>query len=231
MNRRRKEELQRLFEAPKPVNKRAFLRKLQLQPMRIQHVLWIQFSYISKWEWVLSAALFAVITFLSFCGSEKVFVTILSMMPVIAVTSVSESTRSQACGMDELEMTTRFSLKSIVLARMGILGTENLLVTLFAALMLEGKVFQIMMYLIVPYLITVYGCLKIVLRISGKEGVYSCMGFSMFVVLILGLSYIQYHWIYHTQFLFVWVAVMLLFIHMNYKEGKRLVVKLQGLAY
>ncbi len=231
MNHLKKEELKRLYEAPKPVHKRTFLRQLRLQPMSIQHILWIQISYISKGEWVLSAALFAFLTLLSLFDKEKVFVAMLAIMPFFAVTSVSESTRSVTCGMDELEMTTRFSLKSIVLARMGILGTENLLVTLLAAFLLEGKVYQTMMYLIVPYLMTAYGCLQIVRKVSGKEGIYTCMIFTMFVVLLLGISYIHYNWLYRTQFLIIWMSAALALIYMNYKEGKQLITKLQGLAY
>lgn len=231
MNHNMKEDLQRLYEAPKPAKKRIFLRQMHLQPMRIQHVLWIQISYISKWEWVLSASFFAVMTLLSLYDNERVFVTVLAMMPFFAAASVSESIRSQAYGMDELEMSARFSLKSIVLARMGILGTENLLVALIAALMLEGKVLQTMLYLLVPYLITVYGCLQIVRKISGKEGIYSCMFFSIIVIMMLGVSYVHYSWIYRAQFLFVWAAIVFILLHMNYREGKRLVTQLQMLAY
>ena len=101
-------------------------------------------------------------------------------MPLLALTVVSESGRSQNYEMAELEMATRFSLRSVVLARLGILGMENLIV-LSLLLPVEtarqgGTVVQAGVYVLVPYLMTTFSGLWIVRRIHGREAVYICAG-------------------------------------------------------
>ena len=48
-------------------------------------------------------------------------------VPFLALATVSEAGYSARCGMEELELSTRFSLHVVLCARLGILGTENLL--------------------------------------------------------------------------------------------------------
>ena len=48
-------------------------------------------------------------------------------VPFLALATVSEAGYSARCGMEELELSTRFSLHAVLCARLGILGTENLL--------------------------------------------------------------------------------------------------------
>ena len=71
---------------------------------------------------------------------------------------VTEQNRFHIFLMSELEMAARFSLKSVVLARMEILGIVHLLVLLFlipVCARLHGtSVFQTGLYLLVPYLLT-----------------------------------------------------------------------------
>lgn len=48
-------------------------------------------------------------------------------VPFLALATVTEAGYSARCGMEELELSTRFSLHAVLCARLGILGTENLL--------------------------------------------------------------------------------------------------------
>lgn len=81
-----------------------------------------------------------------------------ALLPFAAVSVVTEQNRFHIFLMSELEMAARFSLKSVVLARMEILGIVHLLVLLFlipvCARLHGASVFQTGLYLLVPYLLT-----------------------------------------------------------------------------
>ena len=82
-------------------------------------------------------------------------------------------------GMSEFEMSTRFSLKNVVLARMSILGLFNFAViavlTPLCRIGNDVSLLQTGMCLLVPYLLTVNFSLWIARRINDKEIIYGCM--------------------------------------------------------
>ncbi|WP_290685514.1 hypothetical protein [Intestinibacter sp.] len=92
-------------------------------------------------------------------------------------------------GMIEFEMSTRFSLKSVVLARLSILGILDFIilccVTPLCCISSEISLFQTAIYLFVPYLLTVNTNLWITRHFQGKESIYACMSIA---VLISGLN-------------------------------------------
>ncbi|MGM9532556.1 hypothetical protein [Intestinibacter sp.] len=112
-----------------------------------------------------------------------------SLIPFLALLAVTESTRSAVYGMIEFEMSTRFSLKSVVLARLSILGMLDFIilccVTPLCCISSEIPLFQTAIYLFVPYLVTVNISLWITRHFQGKESIYACMSIA---VLISGLN-------------------------------------------
>ncbi|MCI6736503.1 MAG: hypothetical protein MR593_00040 [Intestinibacter sp.] len=112
-----------------------------------------------------------------------------SLIPFLALLAVTESTRSAVYGMIEFEMSTRFSLKSVVLARLSILGILDFIilccVTPLCCISSEISLFQTAIYLFVPYLLTVNTNLWITRHFQGKESIYACMSIA---VLISGLN-------------------------------------------
>lgn len=221
MNRARKEQLQQLFEAPKPARKRKFFREIEKQPMNIGHVLWVQFSYICKWSWCLSALLLGG-TFWLRCFYEKELLrAILAIMPFLAVVNVSESVRSLIYGMDELEMVARFSMKSVILVRMGIVGIENLLMALIMALFVGGNFFQTVLYLFVPYLLTTFGCFLLVRNISGREKNYYCGGLAMVISGLSLFSTCFFKWIYQARYVNAWMLLVVVLAWMTFCESRK----------
>jgi len=222
MDQRMREELKKIYAAPAPAGKRAFFRAVQPQPVRIHYMLWIQAAYISKCTWILAAVFFGIILFLSRYYEIALFVTVIAVMPLLAAGSVTESMRSFTYGMRELEMSARFSAKSVILARMCILGTVNILSAFFCALFVQGKYMCTVLYLLVPYLAAVYLCLLIVRIMPGRDGIYACtagsFGLSMLAIgSILGKGM----WIYEERHLYVWLAAAVLLACMSLKEGRR----------
>lgn len=210
----RKELLKRAFEAPAPVRKQEFIRKMpQTEPGRYK--LWlVQAEYISKWVWGISAALF----FISLIGArilERDMLWVISaFLPFVALSAVTENTRSVVYGMAELEMAARFSLKSILLVRMGILGSFHLCLLCFLIPFGQQNstvtLLQAGVYMLVPYLLTIAAGLWIVKRVRGRDSVYGCLGAAAAVSAAEGILHSAAGVLFENSFLFWWMAILLI---------------------
>ena len=177
-----KEELQCAFAAPKPQRREAFLQLLSERSLGTEQSLETdrllktglpsfvlsQVMYISKGIWWLSAAVFAAACLLTASpgmagdrNQNQVIWGISALAPLLAMTVIAESGRSQSFRMAELEMATRFSLRSVALARLGILGLENLGMLILLAFMgrggdgagQDGSIVQAGLGILLPYLL------------------------------------------------------------------------------
>ncbi|MCM1179932.1 MAG: hypothetical protein NC347_06730 [Clostridium sp.] len=231
MEQRIKEQLKEIYEAPKPAGKRAFFRKMELPPLNIRRILWMQCFYITKWEWIVSVILFAAAIVAERFFREWILVTLLAMLPFLAVVSVSESVRSMTWGMSELEMSARVSLKTVVLARMVIVGIANVVLAVILALLAGGDFCKTVLYLFTPYLLTAYGSLILVRTISGKDGIYACAGLGALVSTMMEYSILQYNWIYQSRYTGIWFAAVCFIMYLMVQEGKRNIQKMEELVW
>jgi len=133
----------------------------------------------------MSAVIF-VLALAAACLLEQDILQILSaVIPFVAIASGIESGRSHIYAMAELEMSSRFSLKCVILARMGILGLSHLF--LLAALIPLGALhstagfLQTGVYLLTPYLAATLTGLWISRKIRGKEAGYAYLGTAAFI--------------------------------------------------
>lgn len=221
-----KKELRHVFEAPEPEHKKEFLRALERAGMRtimndvsngstgMAAFVIAQIGYIRKWTWGISLLIFA----LSMTGAVWVLGNmagaVSALMPLLALTLVSESGRSENYEMAELEMATRFSLKSVVLARMGILGMENLLilVALFPiGIWKQGfGLMELGVYILVPYLLTAFVGLYIVRRFRGRETDYLCAGVAVGISVLVIAAQSSFPQLYQGNSLAWWGVFALL---------------------
>ena len=126
-----KDELKLAFEAPMPLKKRQFLRTIEPSGMNMFEFLISQLGYIRKWIWGVSLLIFSVSLIGSVFLSVEMLWIISAMTPLLALIIVAESGRSEYYTMAELELATRFSLRSVILARLTILGLENAVLLCF----------------------------------------------------------------------------------------------------
>ncbi len=161
-----------------------------------------QIAYMRKWIWGLSAAVFAAACFMAVSyaaegrgAADRVLWGISALTPVLALTVIAESGRSQHYEMAELEMAARFSLRSVVLARLGVLGLENLLI-LAAFTVLSGSggagdagrmygALRTGICILLPYLLTSFIGLWIVCRVKGSEAVSVCIGVAACISVVI----------------------------------------------
>ena len=231
MERKLKEELNVYFETPKPIGKQKFLRQFGVKKIALFPLIVMQIKYMSKWVWASSVF---------FCGmgygilefvEPKYFSMILALTPFLVMLSVTDSMCSYRYGMEELESSARFSLKSIVMARLLIVGFENLLVLMIMAELLNTHMEFHAVYIFVPYFITAGGSLYIVRNIRGNESVFFCCALAVFVCGLQILLPWQYQACYLPEYLPVWTIICIIGIFVTIKESYRTIRMTEELAW
>lgn len=230
-----KKILRQAFEAPAPLRKKEFIRTLPVPEADWRELLLVQAGYIPKWIWGMSTALF-VISLIGACFLEKEMLWMISaLLPFVALTAVTENARSIVYDMAELEMAARFSLKSIMLARMGILGSFHLLLLCFLVPVGQQNstvtLLQAGVYMLVPYLLTTAAGLWIVKRVRGKEAVYGCMGAAAAVSVAEGILHGAASVLYENAFLCWWVAALLLLAALTAAQYHKMIHQAEELTW
>lgn len=224
MNRKMKNDLRMLYQWPDPRGKQEFLKTIPELKMTHGEFLRSQAGYISKWNWLISAAVFI-------CGiiagaGESTFTGVLSaMLPILALSLVADSSRSVRHGMEELEMSAKFSLKAVLTAKFIILGTGNiiLLAVLFPMLMGSGKYEFIYTALLIlfPYLLSCFCNLVIIRKIHRKENIYYCSGVSALICIFMLVVIYREADIYSLMRPLGWGVILIILAVMTVREGKK----------
>ena len=97
-------------------------------------------------------------------------------MPLLALGIITECGRAEVYKMAELEMSTRFSIKSAVLARLGIIGGVSLILICAVTPIIGSDILRTGVYILCPYLLTAYLGFLAVRKIHGRESMYVCVG-------------------------------------------------------
>ena len=182
------------FEAPPPVKKEEFLQKFQYenylseikQPsITLTAFVLVQVIYIRKWIWLLDVCVFVAALFGAVCIEQDMLWCISAMTPSLALALTTENGRSENYGMAEFEMASRFSLRSVILARLGILGfTDFILLCLMLPLgsFHSGRsLVQTGICMLCPYMLTAFLGLWATRVVHSRESVYLCMAIALFV--------------------------------------------------
>lgn len=214
MNKTLKNALKDSFEAPIPVKKKQFLRSIPIPAISSFEFICSQAAYLPKWIWAFSVIIFAVALVGAMCLKKDVLWCISSFMPLLALTVITESGRSETYGMAEFELSSRFSLKSVVLARLGILGIANLLLIGLLVLLQfpngETTIFQTGIYMICPYLLTIFLGLWVVRKVRGREMLYLCSGIAAAVSCGNVVLYQSFPFIFGGDRLLLWMTVFII---------------------
>lgn len=213
MNRQLKRSIQKAFEAPKPneQEKADFLKNLHHPPISMWQFILTQATYLRKKTWIFSALLLLPAVIGAFhIGHETLWITS-AIVPFLGLLAVAENSRSITYGMSEFELSTRFSLKSVVLARMSILGVLDftILACLVPLCWISNtlSIIQTGIYIVVPYLLTVNVSLWVTRHVHSRDNIYGCMSVAVLVSGIdLGLHYMV-SVVYSLSYFGWWLAV------------------------
>lgn len=229
-----KDNLKHAFEAPPPKRKREFLRRIALPQMSLYEFMLSQVGYIRKWIWGVSAMVFVLSLLGASVFSNDMLWFFSALTPLLALTIVSECGRSESYEMAELEMATRFSLRSVIIARLGILGVENLIIIcmLIPIGIWKNVVNPVVMgvSILTPYLLTTFTGLYIVRRFRGRESVYFCACITGLVsVSVLFLHY-TFPQISQSKNFVWWITTALLLCIGTVKQTRQLINRTEELT-
>ncbi|TCL58065.1 hypothetical protein EDD76_107180 [Kineothrix alysoides] len=232
-----KKELKRAlygaFEAPESQRKNAFLKNIRQPGIGYFKFVLLQASYIRKWVWGLSVTIFAAALIGGGFMERDVVWVLSALMPYLAAASIAESVRSEMYGMAELEMASRFPLKSVMLARMGILGVFHLtllgLLVPFEHMYGVFTAFQTGVYLLVPYLLTNAGGLWLVRKIRSREASYVCMGYAIIISAFPIVSKYTITLLYQPEVFGWWLVLLAILCVATAVEYRKTVIRAEEL--
>ena len=180
------------FYAPEPKAKRAFLINLRPREINTIEMILQQVSYIRTFVWLLVFGIIIIAIAGSFFKIEGTENIITMIMPFSASVAVLETKRSKKYNMSELEMSTRFSLRSVVFARMIALGIAVLLLLIIIspviAIAFKGKTIATAIHIMIPYLVTMFISLKVERTNLGRKTGYSSMAIAAIVTIIIFIA-------------------------------------------
>lgn len=230
-----KRELQKIFEAPAPTRKEEFLKKIPQTEISNLSFVMAQFGYIPKHVWGIFSFTFGIAIICGFFMEKDVLWIISALIPFIALSVLTENARSGIYLMSELEMSARFSLKSVMLARMGILGVSHMILLMFLIPLCAAHnlatVFQVGLYILVPYMMTVFIGLWATRRIHGMESIYVCMGIAVGVSGINIFVRRIFPIIYEMEYMPIWIIGFVALIMLVAKEMKKSIEQTEELAW
>ena len=225
MNKKLKRQLNTAFYAPEPVKKESFLKKLRPREITTAEMIFQQLPYIRKAVWLMAVAVLTVAVIGSYAASESTVHVIEALAPLAAVSVCLEMQRSYRYQMTEFEMATRFSIKSVLLARMFIIGDVYVVVFCIIAPVLSVhfgvSIIVIASRIMIPYLITISICLHIERTETGRKNRH----LSMAIACLVSISVFwigSYDMPNITEFITRWgplviILLMALTVYENYK--------------
>lgn len=235
MNKKLKKELEAAFDTPKPERKQAFLRQFQSPKISTAEFIIIQFYYIKKWIIGISFLMFGLALICSlYLKSDAVWI-MAAFMPFLAVSALTENTRSFVYGMEELEFVTRFSLKAIILARMGILAVFHFLVLICLVFCLRQnggiRLLEAGLYLLVPYCASISIGLPLIRKLHNRESCYICVGIAVLVSGIVFLFKNQIQYLQASQLTTILIIILGLEIVLTISESVKFIKQVEELAW
>lgn len=218
MDQKINKQLKEIYSAPVPQRKDVFLKTYRRKEISMGKFYLIQLSFISPLVWIVSLAIFVIILLRTSFDNSTMNWVASSLVPLLALVALTENHKSERYGMSELEMSSRFSLKSIIMVRMSVIGIFHILILFFLALLSFGINTHTMAYLLVPYLLTANLGSIICRHIHGNESFHLCIVAAVLVSMAGLVSHTKFTFIFTPNFFLHWcvaLAVTMLFTIIN----------------
>ena len=213
MKRKLKKALKSAFEAPTPLSKKSFLKTIPQPRSSRRTFILSQAGYIPLWVWGISLATLLTAIFSASFMSKSTLGILSACIPFVASSAVAENSKSTVYRMAELERASLFSLKSVTLARLGIIGLSHVtLLCLLCPLASAGSLFPMLrtgIYLLVPYLLTSTISLVFTRKFHGRETLYLCLGIAAIVSGLCIMAQTKFYLLYRQESFSRWIGALI----------------------
>ncbi len=237
MNKHIKQAIRKAFEAPEQdqQKKAEFLKTLPQPKINMRQFIAVQATYLRKRSFFFAILLLLPALAGAYLINKYTLWLVSAFIPFLGLLAVTENSRSMVYKMNEFEMSARFSLRSVILTRMGILGAFDILVICclipLCRIGNDFSLFRTGLYIFVPYLMTVDAGLWITRRFHSKEAVYDCI---CAAVLISGTAtglHITSDFIYRASCSIWWFALSVFLIGRMIYEAYFTIKQTEELAW
>ena len=182
-------ELKRLIKSAYGIEasrKNEFIKKYQRRELNYRELLRVQLQYMGA---QLTAIFGYTLTMLlgTLANIDVDLAKIVAVFaPLAALFALTGLGKSKKYGMEEIEMSSRFSLRTITIIRRAIIGSAGLAIMLAASCALRAVtgmgLFVSFAAAGVPYLVTTFLCMLLIRRWHSPKNIYGC------VVIAVGVS-------------------------------------------
>ncbi len=156
-----------------------FIRKYKRRELKISQLMLMQFKYMRFQYVLILIALIGMVSALFFIDKPYAVRGISSLTPFLVIILLTGLGKSERNGMDELEMTTRFSMRMIRSVRLTLAGTAGVISVAVVALTIiftsgvpvPGAVLMSAF----PYMITACACMFLIRRWHAGENIFGCL--------------------------------------------------------
>ena len=172
--------------------------------------LYSQIQFIRKKTWVIQfvvVVLWVYLTRNNINGTDKMFNIypfLSSLAPLLVITGVDEMARIYDGSLCEIEMTTRYPLKVVLLTRMAIMVTADTAVMIIAGRYIqnftERDLISVMLYILVPFQMACIGMLEIMKYVKALYLDYACVGYCFILAAFPYIYNLYSESIYHANY-------------------------------
>lgn len=216
MDRKLKETIRLAYEVSIPNGKTAFLSQFREPLIGRGQFLLNQLGYMSKTMYVICGAVLAsVIWFITTAkpdGVETLW-TAGAFLPFLTLFSVTEFMRSMSWSMAELEMSCRYSLADVIMARSFIMGVLQLITVIAIMVFSSGTVglgFTVTaVYMLTPYLLSLVLSMALLRRIKRRESVYLSVAVCCGISGASSAAKYMYSFIFETVYIKRWCILFI----------------------
>lgn len=187
----KRNDVKRLLKNAYPVEpserKTVFLRMYQPRQMNYRELLGLQFQYMGPQLVILYG--YALATFLGIAVHADAALARLfaALMPVLALTALTGLGKSEKCGMAELEMASRFSLRMLKILRLSLVGLAGVVAMTTVSCVLKivtgVNLLCSLALACIPYLSTTFFSMLLIRKWHSRKNIYGCMAIALAVCL------------------------------------------------
>lgn len=173
-----------------------------------------QFRFIRIKTWSIQFILLLLIGFKFWQGGEqRIFLACLSAVsPILLLSGIQEIFRSRIYDTQEMEFSTMYTGKHVILTRFCIIGGVDIIslsiYCILARVRLLYPGYMVFLYTLVPFLVTCFGCLWIMNDLKQSEALHYCYGYGVCVAGVTAVLALYFPYFYMISSLWIWGIVL-----------------------
>lgn len=237
MDRKLKHNLKTVFTPPPPTKRNNFISELSYPKSNNVDFFLSQLGYIRKRFWCFSILLVVSIALFiqAYVSTFKVVGMLSAFLPFLVVLGVNEISRSTSFNMTEIEMSCKYNLSKITLARLSLIGSFHFIIILFVVIIFSNYsdygFLQFTLISMTPFLMCSYLSLFITNHFSFKDTAYVSAGVAGVISISEFFLVYRAQEVYSQRGILLWGIAFILTVILLSKEIIKLLKRTEELQW